>query len=49
MERVVDVCMPDFKLWSAQLTRRYLAERDYAEVARHCVLEIADPRRASPR
>jgi putative pyruvate formate lyase activating enzyme len=34
MDGVVDVYMPDFKLWSPELTRRYLAKRDYAEVAR---------------
>jgi putative pyruvate formate lyase activating enzyme len=40
MDGVVDVYMPDFKLWSAELTRRYLAKRDYAEVARHSVIEM---------
>jgi putative pyruvate formate lyase activating enzyme len=40
MDGVVDVYMPDFKLWSAEVTRRYLAKRDYAEVARHSVLEM---------
>jgi putative pyruvate formate lyase activating enzyme len=40
MESVVDVYMPDFKLWSPELTRRYLAKRDYAEVARHTVKEM---------
>src|SRR5919197_6339340 len=40
MEGVVDVYMPDFKLWSAERTRRYLAKRDYAEVARHSVREM---------
>src|ERR671930_2134503 len=40
MEGVVDVYMPDFKLWSPELTRRYLAKRDYAEVARHSVREM---------
>jgi putative pyruvate formate lyase activating enzyme len=40
MDGVVDVYMPDFKLWSPELTRRYLAKRDYAEVARHSVLEM---------
>jgi putative pyruvate formate lyase activating enzyme len=32
--------MPDFKLWSAERTRRYLAKRDHAEVARHSVSEL---------
>ena len=40
MDGVVDVYMPDFKLWSPELTRRYLAKRDYAEVARHSVREM---------
>jgi putative pyruvate formate lyase activating enzyme len=40
MEGVVDVYMPDFKLWSPERTRRYLAKRDYAEVARHSVREM---------
>ncbi len=40
MEGVVDVYMPDFKLWSSERTRRYLAKRDYAEVARHSVREM---------
>jgi len=40
MDGVVDVYMPDFKLWSPELTRRYLAKRDYAEVARHSVVEM---------
>jgi putative pyruvate formate lyase activating enzyme len=40
MDGVVDVYMPDFKLWSSELSRRYLAKRDYAEVARHSVREM---------
>jgi putative pyruvate formate lyase activating enzyme len=40
MEGVVDVYMPDFKLWSAERSRRYLAKRDYADVARHSVREM---------
>jgi putative pyruvate formate lyase activating enzyme len=40
MDGVVDVYMPDFKLWSAELSRRYLAKRDYAEVARETVKEM---------
>jgi hypothetical protein len=31
MDGVVDVYMPDLKLWSAERARRYLAKRDYAE------------------
>jgi putative pyruvate formate lyase activating enzyme len=40
MEGVVDVYMPDFKLWSPERSRRYLAKRDYADVARHSVREM---------
>jgi putative pyruvate formate lyase activating enzyme len=40
MDGVVDVYMPDFKLWSSELSRRYLAKRDYAEVARRTVKEM---------
>jgi putative pyruvate formate lyase activating enzyme len=40
MEGVVDVYMPDFKLWTAERSRRYLVKRDYAEVARHSVREM---------
>jgi putative pyruvate formate lyase activating enzyme len=40
MDGIVDVYMPDFKLWSSDLGRRYLAKRDYAEVARHSVREM---------
>jgi putative pyruvate formate lyase activating enzyme len=37
---VVDVYMPDFKLWSSEHARRYLAKRDYPEVARRTVKEM---------
>ena len=40
MEGVVDVYMPDFKLWSSDDARFYLAKRDYPEVARHSVREM---------
>jgi len=40
MDGIVDVCMPDFKLWSRELSRRYLAKRDEAEVARRTVAEM---------
>jgi putative pyruvate formate lyase activating enzyme len=40
MDGVVDIYMPDFKLWSSELSRRYLAKRDYAEVARRTVREM---------
>ena len=40
MDGVVDVYMPDFKLWSSELSRRYLAKRDYREVACRTVEEM---------
>src|ERR671923_620511 len=40
MDGVVDVYMPDFKLWSSELSRRYLAKRDYAAVACRTVAEM---------
>jgi putative pyruvate formate lyase activating enzyme len=40
MDGVVDVYMPDFKLWTSELARRYLAKRDYPEVARDSVREM---------
>jgi putative pyruvate formate lyase activating enzyme len=40
MEGVVDVYMPDFKLWSSELARRYLAKRDYPEIARDSLREM---------
>jgi putative pyruvate formate lyase activating enzyme len=40
MEGIVDVYMPDFKLWSSDHARFYLAKRDYPEVARHSVREM---------
>jgi putative pyruvate formate lyase activating enzyme len=32
--------MPDFKLWSSDLARRYLAKRDYPDVARDSLREM---------
>jgi putative pyruvate formate lyase activating enzyme len=40
MDGVVDVYMPDFKLWSPEHARVYLAKRDYPEVARHSIREM---------
>lgn len=40
MEGVVDIYMPDFKLWDPQRCLRYLAARDYAEVARQAIGEM---------
>src|SRR5919201_766129 len=33
MAEIVDIYMPDFKLWSSEQARRYLAKRAYPEVA----------------
>jgi len=38
MDDVVDVYMPDFKLWDPQLCAKYLRAGDYAETAR-CVIK----------
>jgi putative pyruvate formate lyase activating enzyme len=40
MDGVVDVYMPDFKVWSQPTARRYLRRPDYAEVARAAVKEM---------
>jgi putative pyruvate formate lyase activating enzyme len=40
LEGIVDVYMPDFKVWSQQAARRYLRRSEYAEVARQAVKEM---------
>jgi putative pyruvate formate lyase activating enzyme len=40
MEGVVDIYMPDFKVWTRERARRYLKRSDYAEVARETVREM---------
>jgi putative pyruvate formate lyase activating enzyme len=40
MEGVVDVYMPDFKLWTAESAKRYLKRADYPEVARSTIAEM---------
>jgi putative pyruvate formate lyase activating enzyme len=37
MERVVDIYMPDFKLWDAHQSMKYLLARDYPAVARQVI------------
>lgn len=37
MDRVVDIYMPDFKLWNTVQSLKYLLARDYAESARRAV------------
>ena len=40
LDGIVDVYMPDFKLWSPERCRTYLKRADYAEVARTAIVEM---------
>ena len=40
MEGIVDIYMPDFKLWTSEAARRYLKRADYPDVARETVVEM---------
>jgi putative pyruvate formate lyase activating enzyme len=40
LDGVVDVYMPDFKLWSAERSRRYLMAADYPAAARAAIAEM---------
>ncbi len=40
MEGIVDVYMPDFKLWTSVAARRYLKRADYPDVARETIVEM---------
>jgi putative pyruvate formate lyase activating enzyme len=40
MDGVVDIYMPDFKLWSPEASKRYLMAEDYPEVARRVIAEM---------
>jgi putative pyruvate formate lyase activating enzyme len=40
MEGIVDVYMPDFKLWTGEAARRYLKRADYPDVARETIVEM---------
>jgi putative pyruvate formate lyase activating enzyme len=40
LDGVVDIYMPDFKLWDAELSFRYLKARDYPDVARRAIKEM---------
>ncbi len=42
MDGVVDVYMPDFKLWSPERSRKYLLAPDYPEAARNVVRAMYD-------
>lgn len=40
LDGLVDLYMPDFKLWSPAVTERYLLARDYGEQARAAIAEM---------
>jgi putative pyruvate formate lyase activating enzyme len=40
LDGVVDIYMPDFKLWNPELSFRYLKARDYPQVARDAIREM---------
>ena len=40
MDGIVDIYMPDFKLWDAENCRKYLVASDYAEAARVVINEM---------
>ena len=40
MDGIVDVYMPDFKLWTSDASRRYLKRADYPDVARETIVEM---------
>jgi putative pyruvate formate lyase activating enzyme len=40
MDGIVDVYMPDFKLWTSEAARRYLKRADYPDTARHSIVEM---------
>jgi putative pyruvate formate lyase activating enzyme len=40
MDGIVDVYMPDFKLWTSEAARRYLKRADYPDVARETIVEM---------
>jgi putative pyruvate formate lyase activating enzyme len=40
LEGIVDVYMPDFKLWTSEAARRYLKRADYPDVARETIVEM---------
>src|SRR5919197_5221985 len=40
IEGIVDVYMPDFKLWTSEAARRYLKRADYPDIARKTIVEM---------
>ncbi len=40
MDGVIDIYMPDFKFWDAEMARRYVKAPDYPEAARRAIREM---------
>jgi putative pyruvate formate lyase activating enzyme len=40
LDGVVDIYMPDFKIWDAGLALKYLAAKDYPQAARRAIKEM---------
>jgi putative pyruvate formate lyase activating enzyme len=40
LDGVIDIYMPDFKFWDAEMARLYLRARDYPEAARQAIREM---------
>ncbi len=40
LEGLVDIYLPDFKVWSTEVARRFLKAENYPEVAREAILEM---------
>lgn len=40
MDGIVDIYMPDFKIWDPKLSLRYLLAKDYPEAARNAIREM---------
>lgn len=40
LDGVIDIYMPDFKLWTRERARRYLRRADYPQVARRAIVEM---------
>jgi putative pyruvate formate lyase activating enzyme len=40
LDGVIDIYMPDFKVWDPEVARRYLRAKDYPDVARRALLEM---------
>lgn len=40
LDGLIDIYMPDFKLWTSEASKRYLKAKDYPEVAKRAVVEM---------